>query len=141
LHNRRHFIDYCRFVVGSEIENYHYYNIDHPALHDKESLENLVLTLKFGDGSLASIIYNTIGDSAASKEFAEFYCDGSMVRMTDFRELELVRSGKVRRFKDHLKTDKGHREEIVDFLENIRTGKNPFDEYINTTKITLGKRL
>lgn len=136
-----HFIDYCRFVVGSEIDGYHYYNVDHPALHDKEALENLVLILKFGDGSVASIVYNTIGDSAASKEYAEFYCDGTLVKMTDFRELELIRKGKVRKFKDHLKTEKGHREEIVDFIENIRNGVNPFNEYINTTKITLGKKI
>ncbi|MGA1821192.1 MAG: bi-domain-containing oxidoreductase [Thermoplasmatota archaeon] len=136
-----HFIDYCRFVVGSEITDYHYFNVDHPALHDKESTENLVLNMKYHDGSVASIVYNTIGDSDSSKEYAELYCDGTTVRMTDFRELEVIRKGKVRRFKDHLRTEKGHREEIVDFIQNIRNGINPFDEYINTTKITLGRKL
>ena len=132
-----HFVDYCKFVSGSEISDHNFFQTNHKALGDKESRENVVMSLRFKDGSLGNIIYNTIGDSGRSKEFVEVYGDGIMARLTDFRMLEVYRNGKVTKSKDHLKTDKGHRKEMEVFLRNIKKGYNPFDEYVKTHRILL----
>ena len=67
----------------------------------------------------------------------EVYGDGCMARMTDFRTLEIYRNGKVNKYKDVLKTDKGHHRELELFIKNIKEGYNPFEEYVLTHKILL----
>lgn len=132
-----HFIDFCKFIVGSDIESSQFFRTEHPSLNLKKSLENIVMNLKFKDGSTASIIYNTISDTATSKEYFEIYSENALIRVRDFRELMISKNGNTKTYKDRLKTEKGHFEELEDFIKNIRTGNNPFNEWIKTTKITL----
>jgi predicted dehydrogenase/threonine dehydrogenase-like Zn-dependent dehydrogenase len=131
-----HFVDYLRFMVGCDIVEHSLFNSDHPGLGRKEALENVVMILKFEDGSIGTISYNTVGDTSASKEFVEVFADGSNAVLDDFRELTLTRNGRTRKVKDHLRTAKGHLEEISEFVRNIKGGKNPFHEYVETTRIT-----
>lgn len=132
-----HFIDYCRYVAGHEIDGHHVFNIEHDSFNEKEQKENACVSLKFSDGSLANILYNSFGESKSSKEYFEVQCEDTTVKLFDFRELNVIKDGKVSKTKDHLKTDKGHHEELVEFVKNIRNGNNPFEEYIETTRITL----
>jgi predicted dehydrogenase len=124
-------------VVGSEIVDSNYYKIDSDSIPEKETKENVSLSMKFKDGSLATVIYNTIGDSSFSKEYAEIYSENSFVKMTDFKELVMSRNGKVKKSKHILKTEKGHKQELEEFVYNIKNGKSYLDEFLEVTKITL----
>lgn len=132
-----HFIDYCRHMAGCEIIDSHVFNIEHDSLSENEQKENVTVSLKFEDGSVANILYNSFGESKSSKEYFELQCENTTVKLFDFREVQFIKDGKISKSKDHLKTDKGHSEELVEFISNIRNGMNPFNEYIETTRITL----
>jgi len=132
-----HFIDYCFYMVGSPIKDWHYFPVSHRSMSQKQRMENIQMILRFEDGSTASITYNTISDPSESKELIEVYSENSLVEIKDFRSLRIISNGKVSTYKDRLKTEKGHREELIEFLDNIRKGKDPFEEWIQTTRITL----
>jgi len=132
-----HFVDFCRYVVDSEIVDSNYYKIDSDSIPEKETKENVSLSMKFKDGSIATVIYNTIGDSSFSKEYAEIYSENSFVKMTDFKELVMSRNGKVKKSKHVLKTEKGHKQELEEFVYNIKNGKNYLDEFLEVTNVTL----
>jgi hypothetical protein len=59
--------------------------------------------------------------------------------MPFFSELQIIKNGKITKSKDHLKTEKGHMEELEIFIDNIKNKKNPFNEYIETTKIIVNE--
>jgi len=132
-----HFVDFCRCVIDSEIIDSNYYKIDSDSITGKETKENISLSMKFNDGSIATVIYNTIGDPSFSKEYAEIYSENSFVKLTDFKELVLSRNGKVKKSKHILKTEKGHKQEFEEFVYSIKNGKNYIDEFLEVTEITL----
>jgi predicted dehydrogenase len=135
-----HFVDYCRFIAGSEIVDSSFRTIHTEALSSNELLENLVMTLSFKDGSVATILYNTIGDASSSKEFVEIIGERSSVKLTDFKQLVLTNKGHNKTSKYYLKTEKGHKEELEFFINSIQQGDTKssfFDESIEVTKVTL----
>ena len=78
-----------------------------------------------------------IPDASDSKEYIEIFAENSLVKVKDFRELYISKDGNTRTYKDRLKTEKGHKEELEVFIYNIKNGNNPFQEWIKTTEITL----
>ena len=56
--------------------------------------DNVVATLTFQDGSIATISYLANGDRAVPKEQFEVFCEGKVGRITDFCTLELAREWK-----------------------------------------------
>jgi predicted dehydrogenase/threonine dehydrogenase-like Zn-dependent dehydrogenase len=83
--------------------------------------DNVLLTVAFADGSIATITYCATGDAAAGKERIEVIGDGAIGVLEDFRMLHLRRGGRERRFA-RLAQDKGHRAEVRAFVDAIRSG-------------------
>ncbi len=135
-----HFVDFCKYIVGSNIVESKYYKIDSDGMKENEKNENVILSMKFKDGSIAAIIYNTIGDSSFSKEYAEIYSENSLIKMTDFKELMMSRNGRVKKLKSILKVDKGHKEELENFIQSIKNGYNNVNivnGFFEVTRISL----
>jgi len=129
-----HFVDWARSVIGSPI-----HSVAASALpsNTQFALDNVAVTLKFTDGSVANLLYLVNGDRSIPKEFFEVFCQGGIARLHDFRTLELARNGKVRKFKGL--QDKGHRRELQLTTEAIRAGKpSPiaFEELVEVTETT-----
>ncbi len=100
--------------------------------------DNVAVTLKFADGSVANLLYLANGDRSIPKEFFEVFCQGAIARLHDFRALELARNGKVQKFKSL--QDKGHRRELQLTIEAVRDGEpSPisFEELEEVTEATL----
>ncbi len=130
-----HFVDWARCVVGCGMAS-----VTADALPDgtRYNRDNLVATLKFHDGSIASISYLANGDRSVPKEQFEVFCEGRVGRIIDFRTLELARDGKTRRTR--ARRDKGHEREIALTLEAIREGGSspiPFEELIEVSEATI----
>jgi predicted dehydrogenase/threonine dehydrogenase-like Zn-dependent dehydrogenase len=130
-----HFVDWARSLTGSPIQS-----VAATGLPDgsRYKSDNIAVLLNFADGSVANLLYLANGDRSISKEFFEVFCQGATARLDDFRLLELVRNGKVQRFKSA--QDKGHRQELQSTIEAIRSGKPspiPFDELLEVTETTL----
>jgi len=132
-----HFIDFLSFLAGAlPVE------VQTRSLESSErySGDNLVVTLRFSNGSLGTISYFANGDKSYSKERIEVFGGGAVAALEDFRRLELVRGGRKQVFRSRLKQDKGHRAECEAFVSSIRNGEAPhvsFHEIVASTLTTL----
>jgi len=129
-----HFVDWARSVIGSPI-----HSVAASGLPDgtRYKADNIAVTLKFADGSVANLLYLANGDRSIAKEFFEVFCQGAIARLQDFRTLELARNGEIQKFKSV--QDKGHRRELELTIEAIRSGKpSPiaFAELVEVTETT-----
>ncbi|OGU95633.1 MAG: hypothetical protein A2220_06530, partial [Ignavibacteria bacterium RIFOXYA2_FULL_35_10] len=72
--------------------------------------DNVVITIKFSEGSTGVINYLSNGDTSVDKEYCEVFCENSIAVMNNFVSVELVRGGKSnwKRFDGK----KGHKEEV-----------------------------
>ena len=102
-----HFVDSCSAVAGSPV-----ISVAASAHGDGELLlaDDLVLTLRFADGSLASIVYAAGGHPATPKERFEILGRGHTVLIDDFRSITV--DGKETKFP---RQDKGHTAELQYF--------------------------
>ncbi len=129
-----HFVDWARSVIGFPIQS-----VSASGLRNgtQFAADNVTVTLKFADGSVANLLYLANGDRSIPKEFFEVFCQGAIARLDDFRTLELARNGKIQKFKSL--QDKGHRGELQLTIEAIRDGKpSPisFEELVEVTETT-----
>ncbi len=127
-----HFIDWARFVVDATI-----HSVQASALPDgtRYQRDNVASTLRFQDGSIATLLYLANGDKTVPKEYFEVFSEGSVARLEDFRVLSLTRNGKTRQIK--LKRDKGHSRELELTLEAMRSGEPapiPFQQLVEVTE-------
>ncbi len=129
-----HFVDWARSVIGFPIQSISAVSLPDGAQYRSD---NIAVTLKFADDSIANLLYLANGDRSIPKEFFEVFCQGSIARLDDFRTLDLAREGKIQRFKGL--QDKGHRRELHLTVEAIRSGEPspiPFDELVEVTETT-----
>lgn len=129
-----HFVDWARSVIGSPIQSISAMSLPDGAQYRSD---NIAVTLKFADDSMANILYLANGDRSIPKELFEVFCQSSIARLDDFRTLELAHNGKVQKFKNV--QDKGHKRELQLTIEAIRSGKPspiPFDELVEVTETT-----
>jgi predicted dehydrogenase len=130
-----HFIDLCSFLVGAPPVSIFAQGVE-PA-GEARADDNVTLSLRFADGSLATVAYVATGDARAGKERLEVIGDGALTVLEDFRRLELRRGGN-RRVVRKLVPDKGHRAEVAAFLGAVRTGiaPIPLDSLAATSRAT-----
>jgi predicted dehydrogenase/threonine dehydrogenase-like Zn-dependent dehydrogenase len=131
-----HFIDFMQYVIGSSPTEVFAKKIETQA-NSPEDSENVSITISFEDGSIGTVIYTTHGDTSVSKEHAEFFADGMVGAITDFKKLELVKGGKKTKVEKKLATEKGHRNELERFFEIINQNESTdLESNIMTTLAT-----
>jgi polar amino acid transport system substrate-binding protein len=104
--------------------------------------DNVSITLRFGDGSMGTVIYTANGDGRLAKERLEVFGEGGVGVLDDFQVLELYK-GRRRRVIKLRKQDKGHRETVRRFIEAVRTGAElpiTFAAALESTAATLAAR-
>ena len=79
-----HFIDLARFLVGDDIKTVQ----AAAAQVSQGACDDLTVSLNFADGSLATIAYTALGDTAYSKELVEAFAGGTVININDFRGLD-----------------------------------------------------
>src|SRR5713226_1263621 len=129
-----HFVDWARCVIGTHIQSVAATGLPNGMPY---ASDNVAVSLKFTDGSVANLLYLTNGDRSIPKEFLEVFCQGAIARVHDFRTLELARNGRIQKFKSP--QDKGHRRQLQLTIEAIRSGKPspiPFEELVEVTETT-----
>jgi len=115
-----HFVDVAHFIAQSRPLKVFAESIsaNNDALVDND---NISVTIKFSDGSLANIMYLANGDSALPKERIEVFSEGSIAIVDDFKKLQLIRKGKIRTIKNR-RQDKGHKKELQMFINALKNG-------------------
>jgi predicted dehydrogenase len=119
-----HFVDLARTLAGAPIASV---QADAAAVR-AGGCDDLTVTLGFKDGSLATIVYTALGDSAFSKERFECFAGGTVAAIDNFLTLSLTEGGRTRVEKG-MGQDKGHRAELESFVRAVAAGgPAPVDE-------------
>lgn len=82
--------------------------------------DNFAVTVKYKDGSLANLIYTSLGSPDAPKEIMEIYCGGGIIHLHDYKKVEFA-GFNIPPF-EFGSEKKGHSEEWVAFVESIKNG-------------------
>jgi len=106
-----HFVDLLLHLAGTE-----------PVRVSAEPLpaDGVTATVRFRDGTVGTVVYATAGDSGIGKERLEVFGDGTAAVLDNFRAVHASANGRRRRLK--APAGKGHREEILAFLDAVRNG-------------------
>lgn len=81
--------------------------------------DNFVATIRFVDGSVATLTYTALGSKHHPKEQMEVFVDGKVLSLNDYVDLSVAGMGKGRRTKT---MEKGWREELLAFGQAISKG-------------------
>jgi predicted dehydrogenase/threonine dehydrogenase-like Zn-dependent dehydrogenase len=83
--------------------------------------QNVTVTLRMSDGSVAVIHYTANGDPALPKEYVEVFSGQQAAILDDYRRLSVYRNNRMRRHR-LFNQAKGHAEEVGAFVDALRTG-------------------
>ncbi len=125
-----HYIDLAMFIAGAEIVS-----VFANDMYDTKGLcDTVSISLKFSNGSVASISYVSNGNKSVPKEYIEVFCDGRAAIIDDFKKMTIY--GKKKTKFNLSSQNKGHKEEVIRFLGAIKNGSKcpvPFQEsYLST---------
>lgn len=110
-----HFIDLCLFLAGAPITKM-------KAEFMGEERDTANILLRFENGSTANISYFSNGNKKLDKERLEVFCDGSSAVIDDFKTLTIFGEKVI---KQKGKQDKGHAEQVRQFMAMIKNGGAP----------------
>ncbi len=129
-----HFVDLARFLAGSPITSVR----ADAATETGGPGDNVIADMRFADGSVASVVYTSLGDTALAKEYIEMFAGGRAATLDDFRTLSLAADGRVK--SSSANQDKGHKQQLAAFVKSITEhGDVPIDpaELIETSAATI----
>ena len=120
-----HFVDLARYLIGDKIQK-----VQAAATSVSQGVcEDLTVSLNFAEGSLATVAYTALGDTAYSKEMIESFAGGTVININDFRGLTVTTAGKTVKQGRSRMQDKGHSAELKSFVEAVVAGSPaPVDE-------------
>ena len=132
-----HFVDFLCFLAGACPAEVQGQTVGNPGQY---SMDNVIATMKFANGSVGTISYLASGDKSASKERVEVFGGGSTAILEDFRHLELIREGRKQVTRARSGQDKGHKAEMQAFVDAARGKIKPpisFEQIVGSTLATL----
>jgi predicted dehydrogenase len=127
-----HFIDLLQFFTGSLPVRVFAECIGSENDHIKSD-DNVLITIRFRNGSIGTITYVAEGDKALPKERVELFGGGKAGVIHDFRNGQVFQNNKAKTLKLE---GKGHRQEVEAFLNAAKTGGEspiPFESIYYTT--------
>jgi predicted dehydrogenase len=98
--------------------------------------------VSFDRGSVGTLSYNTVGNSAFPKERVEVYGGGNVGVIDDFRSLEIIKRGKPSRVKA-ANQDKGQKLEVEETIKSFQArgaAPIPFEELVAGMKVIFAAR-
>lgn len=116
-----HFFDLCNWFMGAEPCSVHATSVGHPGVTNP----NVTVTLSYPDGSVAQVVYTTLGNSSAGKEYYEAVGNGRLVICEDFVRFRAY--GSSARPPRSARRDKGLREQLVAFAAAVRGQPHPVE--------------
>ncbi len=132
-----HMLDLLRHLVGAPVVAWRVLPLAPPPGRDDLPLgDNIAVSLRYADGSLATLSYTSLGDAALGKERIEAHWDGVSAVMDDFRSLAFGGDAPARR----MAPAKGHRALLEAFLEHAAGRAEapiPVEECLETSRLVL----
>lgn len=131
-----HFVDLAGFLLGAEPVEVFAQGTRTGAA--PQAIEDVAVSIRYGEGSLATLAYTALGDVSLGKERVEAFAGGEAWAIDDWRSLTHVAGGRSRTRRGP--GDKGHAAEVAEFLRALRAGDGldgPFLRAVATTRATL----
>jgi predicted dehydrogenase/threonine dehydrogenase-like Zn-dependent dehydrogenase len=132
-----HFVDFMQYLTGSNPVRVFAERIsgnNRTAVNN----DNVIINVKFADGSIGNIVYSASGDKAFSRERIEVFCEGKTVVSTDFRETLFQFAGKKKTFKTSNQS-MGYEEELQHFLDAVagraQSKLTPHEIFLSTVTV------
>jgi len=143
-----HFFDFTNWLIGAEPRRIYaeMISLNNASVVDSN---NVVCTINYEDGSIASLVYTTVGHESLPKERIEVFMDGGSIVIDDFKQLGIMGlEGKEIKLP---KTDKGQFRLLKEYsqllngeskgedLPNVRDGVKAtiFNIFLVSTKFLL----
>ncbi len=115
-----HFIDLMQFFTDGEPVKVYADCIQ--SGNEKLKLDdNISVVVKFDNGSVGNLVYVANGDKSLPKELIEVFGAGKAAIINDFQEGSLHSGNKTKKLKSE---GKGHSQEVLAFLANLKEGKD-----------------
>lgn len=133
-----HFVDFCQYLTGSKIKNASTFSINGNS-EKYINNDNISMNIEFANGSLANIIYTSMGPKSYPKESVRVFSNGNVAELKNFVKAEIYKGGRKIK-KSKLQQDKGFMDEY-EYIRDIIKGKREneyltFEEIYETTKST-----
>ena len=130
-----HFVDLMYWLVESEPLTVSAYSLP---IGTREPIgsNNLAATFRFGDGSVGSLTYCTVGSRTSGGERVEAFAEGLGVMTEDFKHLSIRTS--ITRKHSRLYAEKGYPCQLEDFFAAIREGRRPAVTVEDGARSTIG---
>jgi predicted dehydrogenase len=131
-----HIFDLFQYFAGAPVAEVGALAI-HPNTDHILAGDNVSVTVRYEDGSVATLLYTALGPSGLSKEYMELYADGKALVLDDYRALRVY--GVQAKGWTAAAQDKGHLEELATFGENLQKGAKyiiPLDVLQDVTQLT-----
>lgn len=133
-----HFIDLLRYLAGAPIQEWQVMKLgEHPALQVRD--DKVVVTLRFGDGSVGVVHYLANGHKAFPKERLEVFCAGRILQLDNFLKLRgwgwsgFSRMNLWRQNKGQIECAKA----FVDAVRARTDGPIPIEEIIEVSRVSI----
>jgi len=133
-----HFVDFCQYLTSSKIKNVSTFTVNSNS-EKYINNDNISMNIEFANGSLANIIYTSMGPKSYPKENVRVFTNGNVAELKNFVKAEIYKGGRKIK-KSKLQQDKGFMEEY-EYIRDIIKGKREndyltFEEIYETTKST-----
>ncbi len=132
-----HFLDVFAFLTGARPVSVTAVALspDSPSADDRE---NIIATVEYDNGSVASLLYLTQGSPKVPKEFLEVFGGGMTLQMVNFESLHIFSGLKKKTVKGGM--DKGQKNQLKAFVQAVEAGGSmpiSADCLFDTTLVTL----
>jgi predicted dehydrogenase len=100
--------------------------------------DNVSATVRYDDGSVATLLYTALGAKGLSKEYVETYADGKVLVIDDYKTLQ-VHGTSMEGWSSPIQ-DKGHLEEILVFGRYMREANDApisLETMVSVTRVSL----
>jgi predicted dehydrogenase/threonine dehydrogenase-like Zn-dependent dehydrogenase len=131
-----HFIDCMVYLTGAKATKVYAQSLSSSNVEITDE-DNVIITIKFSDGSIGNINYIACGGQSLPKEYCEVHSTRKSAVMNNFENIELHSSEGKKVISTGGK--KGIEEEVIEFINAVKSGglvPIPFDEIFNVTKTT-----
>lgn len=130
-----HFIDLMQYFTDSLPIKVYADCIDTSSVKLKND-DNIVINIKFSNGSIGTLTYIANGDKAMPKERFEISAGEKIAVIDDFKGGEVYKNNSVEKLK---LVGKGHKQEVESFLKAVKNGESSpisFESICYTTLTT-----
>jgi len=133
-----HMIDFFGFLTESTVNSFDISSIQ-SKIESAIAEDNFIVTFKYENGSICTLLYTSQGGKALGKEYIEIHADQKTIIIDNFRKI--IPLGTKHKEIAFPEVQKGHLEELREFFKFIKAERDqapfPLKGIIETTKITL----